>query len=71
MKKKTLKRTFFEKWHINAYVCVMMGKFVCGKRGGGKNERSRPSIDRVPVTFVVMELKIILYLIIYVKQTVC
>jgi hypothetical protein len=44
---------------------------VCGGGGGVNNERSRPPIDRVPATFIVDKLKIILDLTKYVQQTVC
>jgi hypothetical protein len=49
---------FFKKWHRDVYVSVEIGKFVvCGKGEGSKNERSCPPLDRIPATFIIMELK--------------
>jgi hypothetical protein len=51
------KHKFFQKWHRDVCVSVVIVKFVvCGK-GGGKNEISCPPLDRIPATFIIMELK--------------
>jgi hypothetical protein len=46
---------FFKKWHRDIYVCVVIGKFVC-MGGGCKNETSCPPIDRIPATFIIIDL---------------